>query len=77
MYNPIYRCRLCYKEYAQIDEKIDSEDVAVGIAGNITIESSRFFGVHFCSNGSIGVSEFQGFVKYVRNPPSGKQAETP
>ena len=67
-YVSVYRCRLCGVQYIEggTDLAILAEATLSG--SGVEVEHRRenaptLFSVHYCKDGSIGVSEFLGFKK--------------
>lgn len=67
-YQSIYKCRLCGKLYNSVatdDEKVALEtivDACLGMESEV-IQAPTLNGEHFCSDGSYGVTDFQGYKK--------------
>lgn len=63
----IYKCRLCGEEYC--GERVSEETIAISYNTPITVDGNKIFGMclhgtHNCDDGSLGLSDFQGFRRF-------------
>lgn len=70
MYQAVYKCRLCGEEFRENETKESKiQTINIPFSINENIKHTEFpinifkHTIHYCKDGSIGFSEFQGFKK--------------
>lgn len=72
MYQAVYKCRLCGEKFSDehyVEDEIAAMAITFGLSAKESSKIESFpcsFGrhiIHYCQDGSFGLSDFQGFKR--------------